>query len=94
MLAFTWEDGGSNEPDPFSANGGQIRFLPNWFKLTPMGRLREKLFVKVPDTHIWLSNPRPPGFLRWEGPIVLPNDPMIRVDLVSDHAGGPAQPGR
>jgi ectoine hydroxylase-related dioxygenase (phytanoyl-CoA dioxygenase family) len=51
MLAFTWEDGGSNQPDPFSANGGQIRFLPNWFKLTPAGRLREKLFVKVPISY-------------------------------------------
>jgi hypothetical protein len=51
MLAFTWEDGGSNEVDPFSANGGKIRFLPNWFKLTPMGRLRERLFVKVPFTY-------------------------------------------
>lgn len=51
-----------------------------------------KLFVKGPDTHVWLTNPKPAGFLRWEGPIVLPNDPMIRVDLVSDHAGGPAEP--
>jgi hypothetical protein len=25
--------------------------LPNWFKLTPMGRLRERLFVKVPFTY-------------------------------------------
>jgi ectoine hydroxylase-related dioxygenase (phytanoyl-CoA dioxygenase family) len=48
MLAMTWEDGGNNNPDPFSANGGQIRFLPNWFKPTPAGRLRERLFVKVP----------------------------------------------
>lgn len=48
MLAFTWEDGGSNSADPFSAYDGKIRFLPNWFKLTPMGRFREKLFVKVP----------------------------------------------
>lgn len=48
MLSFTWEDGGSNNPDPFSAYDGQIRFLPNWFKLTPMGRLRERVFVKVP----------------------------------------------
>lgn len=48
MLAFTWEDGGSNQADPFSANGGNIRFLPNWFKPTPIGRIREKLFVKVP----------------------------------------------
>jgi ectoine hydroxylase-related dioxygenase (phytanoyl-CoA dioxygenase family) len=48
MLAMTWEDGGSNNPDPFSANGGDIRFLPNWFKPTRAGRLREQLFVKVP----------------------------------------------
>jgi hypothetical protein len=40
------------------------------------------LFVNVPDTKIWLTNPAPAGFLRWEGPIVLPTDPMIRVDLI------------
>ena len=51
-----------------------------------------KLFIRVPDTKIWLTNPIPPGFLRWEGPIMLPTDEMIRVDLVSDHAGGPAEP--
>jgi hypothetical protein len=51
-----------------------------------------KIFVRVPDTHIWLTTPRPAGFLRWEGPIVLPNDPMIRVDLISDAVGGPAKP--
>ncbi len=51
MLAFTWEDGGSNDQDPFSANGGNIRFLPNWFKPTPLGRLRERVFVKVPITY-------------------------------------------
>ncbi len=51
MLAFTWEDGGSNQEDPFSANGGNIRFLPNWFKPTPLGRIREQLFVKVPVTY-------------------------------------------
>jgi ectoine hydroxylase-related dioxygenase (phytanoyl-CoA dioxygenase family) len=51
MLAMTWEDGGSNLEDPFSANDGNIRFLPNWFKPTPLGRLREQLFVKVPATY-------------------------------------------
>jgi ectoine hydroxylase-related dioxygenase (phytanoyl-CoA dioxygenase family) len=51
MLAMTWEDGGSNEPDPFSAQGGIIRFLPNWFRPTRVGRLREQLFVKVPITY-------------------------------------------
>jgi Phytanoyl-CoA dioxygenase (PhyH) len=48
MVAFTWEDGGSKLADPFAADGGDIRFLPNWFKPTRAGRLREKLFVKVP----------------------------------------------
>jgi ectoine hydroxylase-related dioxygenase (phytanoyl-CoA dioxygenase family) len=48
MLAMTWEDGGSPQADPFEANGGKIRFLPNWFKPTAVGRLREQLFVKVP----------------------------------------------
>jgi len=51
MLAMTWEDGGNNAQDPFSAEGGRIRFLPNWFKPTRVGRLREQLFVRVPITY-------------------------------------------
>lgn len=51
MLSFTWEDGGSDQADPFSANDGSIRFLPNWFRPTPMGRLREQLFVRVPISY-------------------------------------------
>ncbi|MFA5956096.1 phytanoyl-CoA dioxygenase family protein [Hyphomicrobium sp.] len=51
MLAMTWEDGGNNLDDPFAADGGKIRFLPNWFKPTRAGRLREQLFVKVPITY-------------------------------------------
>jgi hypothetical protein len=50
-----------------------------------------KFFVKVPDTKIWLTNPAPAGFLRWEGPIVLPTDPIVRVDLLSGEKSGPAQ---
>ena len=49
------------------------------------------LFVNVPDTKIWLTNPAPAGFLRWEGPIVLPADPMIRVDLLSGEKSRPAE---
>ncbi len=48
QLSFTWEDGGSDAPDPFNVDGGKIRFFPNWFKPTPMGRIREQLFVRVP----------------------------------------------
>jgi hypothetical protein len=50
-----------------------------------------KLFVNVPDTKIWLTNPAPAGFLRWEGPIVLPTDPLIRVDLLSGEKSRPAE---
>src|SRR5881392_3068538 len=50
-----------------------------------------KLFVNVPDTKIWLTNPVPAGFLRWEGPTVLPNDPLIRVDLLSGMKSESAQ---
>jgi hypothetical protein len=51
MLAMTWEDGGNDHADPFGVDGGKIRFLPNWFKPTRLGRLRERLFVKVPITY-------------------------------------------
>jgi hypothetical protein len=51
-----------------------------------------KLFIDVPDTQIWLTNPPPAGFLRWEGPVVVPSDPLIRVDLVPGAKSGPAEP--
>jgi hypothetical protein len=50
-----------------------------------------KVFVNVPDTQIWLTKP-PAGFLRWEGPVAEPNDPIIRVDLVPGDESGPAKP--
>jgi hypothetical protein len=53
-----------------------------------------KLFVTVPDTKVWLTNPEPAGFLRWEGPILLPNDQLIRVDLLPGTNSGPAEPVR
>lgn len=46
-----------------------------------------KLFVKVPDAHIWLTPP-PAGFLRFEGPLVEPTDAAIRIDLLP---GGPSE---
>lgn len=62
------------------------------FIIHPELPLIAKLFVKVPDTRVWLTNPAPAGFLRWEGPIVLPTDPLIRVDLLSGTKSEPAQP--
>jgi hypothetical protein len=50
-----------------------------------------RLFVDVPDTNIWLTNPAPAGFLRWECPVLLPTDPLIRVDLLSGPKSGSAE---
>ena len=44
-------------------------------------------FVEVPDAQIWLTPP-PAAFLRWEGPLAEPSDPVIRVDLLP---GGPSE---
>jgi hypothetical protein len=57
-----------------------------------------RLFVKAPDLHVWLVNSDPAAFLRFEGPLVEPGDPVIRIDLIpgpSAHAqprSGPAPP--
>jgi Phytanoyl-CoA dioxygenase (PhyH) len=48
MLAFTWEDGGSLQADPFAQNDGKIAFRPNWFRPSRLGRLRERVFVAAP----------------------------------------------
>jgi hypothetical protein len=37
------------------------------------------LFVDVPDISIWLTPP-PAGFLRFQGPLAEPTDPIIRID--------------
>ena len=51
MLALTWEDGGSVAEDPFAVEDGKIKFRPNWFRPTRLGRLREQLFVRVPASY-------------------------------------------
>jgi hypothetical protein len=51
-----------------------------------------RLFVNVPDTHVWLVNPPPAGFLRMEGPLLEPGDPMVRIDLLTGGESGPAKP--
>jgi ectoine hydroxylase-related dioxygenase (phytanoyl-CoA dioxygenase family) len=51
MLAFTWEDGGSKHADPFAVDGGRIAFKQNWYQPTPLGRLRERIYVAAPITY-------------------------------------------
>jgi hypothetical protein len=62
------------------------------FVIHPKVPVIAKLFIKIPDFQVWLTNPAPAGFLRWEAPIAEPNDPMVRVDLLSGDGSGPAQP--
>lgn len=41
-----------------------------------------KLFIKAPDQQVWLLNSNPAAFLRFEGPLAEPGDPIIRIDLI------------
>jgi hypothetical protein len=51
MLAFTWEDGGSRQADPFAVEDGKIVFRQNWYRPDLLGRLRERTFVTAPITY-------------------------------------------
>jgi len=52
-----------------------------------------KLFIDAPDTRLWLHSPPPAVFLRWEGPLAEPDDPIVRVDLLPGGQSGPAERG-
>ena len=48
MLAFTWENGGSDLADPYTAHGGKIALLSNRYAQNLSGRLRERAFASLP----------------------------------------------
>jgi len=48
MLAFTWENGGSELADPYTAHGGKITFLTNRYAQNLSGRIRERAFTQLP----------------------------------------------
>jgi hypothetical protein len=48
MLAFTWENGGSDLADPYTEHGGKITLLPNRYAQNLSGRLRERAFASLP----------------------------------------------
>jgi hypothetical protein len=50
MLAYTFGEKGVAEGQAFGDETG-IRFDPNWFKPTRLGRLRERTFVTAPITY-------------------------------------------
>lgn len=62
------------------------------FNIHPEVPALAKLFVDPKDTHIWLTTPPAVGFLRWEGPLVEADDPVIRVDLLPGEHSGAAEP--
>jgi hypothetical protein len=51
MLAFTWEDGGSTQADPFQTETGKVTFRPNWYRPSLLGQLRERTYVAAPLTY-------------------------------------------
>jgi Phytanoyl-CoA dioxygenase (PhyH) len=48
MLAFTWENGGSDLADPYTAHEGKITLLTNRYTQDLSGRLRERAFSSLP----------------------------------------------
>ena len=68
------------------------RVLPGeHFLIQPQIPAIAKLFIKISDTNIWLTPP-PSGFMRWEGALAEPSDPLVRVDFSSGGESGKAQP--
>lgn len=51
-----------------------------------------RLFITAPDIHLWFTNSTTPQFLRTEGPLVEPSDPIIRFDLLPGGESGSAKP--
>jgi hypothetical protein len=51
MLAFTYGELATAEPDPFMTNDGRITFYPNWYNTSRLGTLRERVFVAAPFTY-------------------------------------------
>jgi len=41
-----------------------------------------RLFVTAPDQHVWLFGDGPAAFLRYQGPLMEPKDPIVSVDLI------------
>ncbi len=53
-----------------------------------------KLFISVPDEHIWLWRGEPAAFLRFEGPSVEPKDAILRIDTIAGPRAGRSEARR
>jgi hypothetical protein len=68
--------------------------LGDRFRIHPRIPWIARAFVDVPDSRIWLTSPAPAAFLRFEGPLAEPDDPIVRVDLLPGDPSGPAAPAK
>jgi hypothetical protein len=50
-----------------------------------------RLFVTAPDQRVWLYGTGPAAFLRYEGPLVEPKDPRVRVDTIPSRPANAAR---
>ena len=50
MLAFTFGDTPTANPDPFAGSTEAMEFYPNWYQPTAIGRIRERITVAAPIT--------------------------------------------
>lgn len=48
MMAITFGEAAAPGGDPWLENGGRPSFMPNWYKTSRLGRVRERVFVKAP----------------------------------------------
>jgi len=67
-------------PDPVHMAGRTIE--ADRYTIHPEIPAIARLFVSAPDLHIWLIGSDPAAFLRFEGPLIEPGDPVIRIDLI------------
>jgi hypothetical protein len=78
--------------DEIEISGQSIK--GNRFSLHPRIPLVARPFVEVHDERIWLTLQPPFKFLRWEGNMVEPEDPMIRVEILPTNQSQKAEAPR
>ena len=62
------------------------------FDIVPQIPWLADLVVDAPTSRIWLLRPTPAEFLRFEGPLLEPDDPVVRIDLLPGAESGAAVP--
>jgi hypothetical protein len=62
------------------------------FDIVPRIPALVDLVIDAPTSRIWLTRPPPTEFLRFEGPLVEPDDPRVRIDLLPGTESGTATP--